>query len=92
MTTKRESASPIETRLAALEAELARVKGLAEGAQRACFRVHSRLEDLGASLVAAADLTHDPYGVSKPLDAAIRDEEDGRAARIIRDEPVDDEQ
>lgn len=81
----------LEARVAALEKNLSRALALAEGAQRAAFRVNTRLEDLGANLSRAANLEMDPYGVPAPFDEAIYEEEDGRAARIIRGEPAEDE-
>lgn len=80
----------LEARVAALEAGLARALALAEGAQRATFRVNTRLEDLGAALVRAANLSIDPYGVPEPFDDEIYEAEDGRAARIIRGETAEE--
>lgn len=82
----------LEARIAALAAELVRVRALAEGAQRAAFRVNARLEDMAANLSRAVNLEMDPYGVIGPFDAVIYDQEDSRAARIIRGEPAEDAQ
>lgn len=83
--------SSLEARIADLEADLARALALAEGAQRAAFRINCRLEDMAANLSRAVNLEMDPYCVPGPFDVVIYEQEDGRAARIIRGEPVDDE-
>lgn len=80
----------LEARVATLEKDLARVLALAEGAQRAAFRVNCRLEDMAAGLSRAANLDLDPYGVPAAFDDGIYGEEDARAARVIRGEPAED--
>lgn len=78
--------------VAALEAELARVKALAEGAQRAIVRGNARFEDVCAALTEAGRHgEQDPYRTVEVLDGDLNDEEDGRVARIIRGEPAEGE-
>ena len=74
---------PLEERVAALEAELAAVKALAEGAQRAAFRIAWKFDSLGAGFRRlVAETEGDEIGVTEPLDGAISDEEGDRAERI----------
>ena len=69
-------------RVSALEAELARVKALAEGAQRSAYRMNERFESVFIRIQQATDVSRDPYDSKEPLDDAIVEEEGDRATAL----------
>lgn len=73
----------LTARVAALEAELAAVKALAEGAQRAAFRIAWKFDSLGAGFRRLVMETEgDEIGMCAPLSEALAEEEGARAERI----------
>jgi len=78
------SAEDLAARVAALEAELAAVRALAEGAQRAAFRIAWKYEALGAGFRRLVMETEgDELGLFTALSEPLADEEHERAERIL---------
>lgn len=83
-------AEDLGARVAALEAELAAVRALAEGAQRTAFRIAWKYEALGAGFRRLVMETEgDEIGLFTALSEPLADEEQKRAERISDGEELD---
>ena len=77
-------------RVSALEAEVAAVRLLADGAQRAAFRIAWKFEALGAGFRRLVMETEgDEIGLFTALSDPLADEEQKRAERISDGEEID---
>lgn len=74
----------VEARLAAVEAELARLAALAVNAQRSLYRVNWRFEGILNDISAAAEAQRDVYESLGPLDDGVKGLEGDRAVAIDR--------